>query len=461
MWSALDCPERERPDSAPRRMAVRPRGMRRAALAVVMFASVAFAEEVLVGEDLEALEVNATLAAEQAAAAAARAARPPELTEMEKARIAASMLPTAKTLSGRDLKGPPQYAGRRMWDDPLEVNLRAFFEGMGGLNWFRRDGWILTGEPPPPPPPPEFNKTLDLLDTTQALFRKCNATELAMPMPTDLESWEFVATVAETPSHPGIKIHLDRTAPEVYGDSVVVRFPETHWLLQDNYTKPWWNGEEQDVAQQAWWETLGNGTQMDDWGSRRSAFYLNMMRYILRNDSEVNITAFEHSWLSEDLATDFYVHDKFCDSQIENCTAIDTFGEEFAAVSTRARSHNLIFRAVSERLLAITGAVPVQLREADAARDGVRGELGPRRGGGSGEPWLLPGVSGGQHLRERRVPGRYLHGADGENYRLHRRLLEPGRAVLARLLRQRYHFAPGWCRVLRREGSRAYDRVRW
>lgn len=276
---------------------------------------------------------NATSAAEEAAAAAAAAAaaRPPEMTEMEMARSAAAGLPTARRLSGRDLKGPPQYAGRRMWNDPLEVNLRAFFEGLGGPEWLRRDGWILTGEPPPPPPPPEFNQTADLVNTTVALFSQCNATELAMPMPSDLESWEFVATVPETPAHPPIRIHLDTLGPEVEGDSIVIRFPLTRWLLQDNYTQPWWNGETE-VASMPWWETEGNGTQMDEWSSRRTEFYLNMMRYILRNESDVNITAFEQSWLSQDLAEDFYLHDVFCDSTITNCTGVDTYGEEFAAV---------------------------------------------------------------------------------------------------------------------------------
>lgn len=93
----------------------------------------------------------------------------------------------------------------------------------------------------------------------------------------------------------------------------MIRFPLTRWLLQDNYTQPWWNGETE-VASMPWWETEGNGTQMDEWSSRRTEFYLNMMRYILRNESDVNITAFEQSWLSQDLAEDFYLHDVFCDT---------------------------------------------------------------------------------------------------------------------------------------------------
>ena len=89
---------------------------------------------------------NASSEAVAAGAAGAAEARGGlEKAEADRRRAAADMLPTADMLSGRDLSAPPRYAGRRMWNDPLEVNLRAFFEGLGGMNWYRRDGWILTG----------------------------------------------------------------------------------------------------------------------------------------------------------------------------------------------------------------------------------------------------------------------------------------------------------------------------
>ena len=250
------------------------------------------------------------------AAASAKSAMADAVEELE--------LPVAGLLTARSLQGPPVYAGRRMWDDALEVRLRAFFAGLGGEGWLRKDGWRLTGEPPPPPPPPEFNETQDLLNTSGALLAQCNATEIALPVPTDLAAWEFVARVEETPDHPRIEMRLERTGPRVVGDNIIVRLPSTQWVVEDNYTTPWWVDG---VPLAPWWEVAPGSPnetlQMDAWGGRRSAFYMNVVRYLTRNDSEVNVTAFEHPWLSMPLEEDFYVHETFCDTMILNCSAIE------------------------------------------------------------------------------------------------------------------------------------------
>eukprot|EP01050_Picozoa_sp_SAG11_P027735 SAG11_NODE_7140_length_1188_cov_1.104683_1_plen_335_part_10 len=236
-----------------------------------------------------------------------------------------SVATVSEDLSGRVLSAAPIY--RELYREHpyelAEIQLRSVFQALGGLDWSQHHGWDFEREHALPPPPPDFNETIDMMLTTQAVVGHCdNGTRLQLVAPntTSRREWwgnsrtwyhtAYVETVSESVAL-AVNITLtDENLDSQYPGFVLIRWPMWTPIPIDNTTESmiFMDTDPTPLSQNhesgghaasevrsnqsylGTWDSNGTTKLMNSWGAAHAAVYHNITAYHFNNTLGADIS---------------------------------------------------------------------------------------------------------------------------------------------------------------------------